>query len=194
MRSAFVIVCSASAVMIMAANRHVLWSGLRSGEFSAALLASISIVAIIACAWLLLVTLVYALNPELARRIAPGIVTAVLVAGVGLNSTPAFAESPLDGLRLPDRSEVHPPLADNPAGSSATTDHVAANDAVTSHVVASGESLWTIARSHLPPDASLAEIAEATQSWHQANRSSIGPDPNVIHPGQELNHPTSANQ
>lgn len=53
-------------------------------------------------------------------------------------------------------------------------------------VVRSGDTLWSIAARHLGPDASPEDIAAEWPRWHQANRDLIGPDPDLIRPGQEL--------
>jgi nucleoid-associated protein YgaU len=56
-------------------------------------------------------------------------------------------------------------------------------------VVKPGDSLWTIAAAELGPAASDDAIAARWPQWYAANRQLIGPDPNVIHPGQVLNPP-----
>jgi len=56
-------------------------------------------------------------------------------------------------------------------------------------VVAPGDTLWALARSHLRRGASDAEIARAWPRWYAANRSTIGPDPNLISPGMRLRAP-----
>jgi hypothetical protein len=61
------------------------------------------------------------------------------------------------------------------------------------HVVAPGECLWYIAADRLrqagDPRPSHADTAAATAAWWHANRTVIGPDPNLIHPGQVLRPP-----
>lgn len=59
-------------------------------------------------------------------------------------------------------------------------------------VVAPGDSLWSIAASHLGPLATDVEVAAAWPLWHEANRSVIGHDPNVLLPGQILQTPSQA--
>lgn len=62
-----------------------------------------------------------------------------------------------------------------------------------SHVVVRGDCLWRIAEAHLtvqdgaPPSA--AAIAAATHAWWHANAAVIGPDPDLIRPGQLLHPP-----
>lgn len=52
-----------------------------------------------------------------------------------------------------------------------------------------GDSLWSITAHRLGPTASPAVIAGAWPDWYAANRAVIGPDPNLIHPGQRLRPP-----
>jgi len=61
-------------------------------------------------------------------------------------------------------------------------------------VVRPGDSLWSIAAAHLPGDAS---VAATTRAWHElydANRSRIGTDPDLIHPGQRLADPLGSGE
>ncbi|MDT0275158.1 LysM peptidoglycan-binding domain-containing protein [Blastococcus goldschmidtiae] len=61
------------------------------------------------------------------------------------------------------------------------------------HVVVHGNCLWDIAAAHLsdrlgrPP--TDAEIARDTRAWWTANAAVIGPDPDVLLPGQVLHPP-----
>lgn len=57
------------------------------------------------------------------------------------------------------------------------------------HTVAKGDSLWAIARSLLSPDASGQHISSLWREIYDVNRSLIGDDPNLIHPGQVLQLP-----
>jgi hypothetical protein len=54
-----------------------------------------------------------------------------------------------------------------------------------------GDTLWDLAAAYLPPEATDAEIATACRRWHTANRNVIGPDPDLILPGQVLTVPTA---
>ena len=56
-------------------------------------------------------------------------------------------------------------------------------------VVHRGDTLWDIARRHLGPEATDAEVASAWPAWHAANRALIGDDPDRILPGQVLRQP-----
>jgi hypothetical protein len=61
------------------------------------------------------------------------------------------------------------------------------------HVVVRGDCLWDIAAAHLSDQlgrtASAAETARATSAWWTANAAVIGPDPDVLLPGQVLRPP-----
>lgn len=62
--------------------------------------------------------------------------------------------------------------------------------AVIDHVVVRrGDSLWRLVSRHLGPSASAAEIAAEWPRWYAANRSTVGPDPDLIRPGQLLRVP-----
>lgn len=56
-------------------------------------------------------------------------------------------------------------------------------------VVRRGDTLWDLAAAHLPPDATDAEIGSEWQRWYATNRAVIGPDPDLILPGQILSLP-----
>ena len=75
-----------------------------------------------------------------------------------------------------------PPLPDWPAP-------LAAGD----HVVVRGDCLWDIAAAHVSDElgrtAPAAEIARATSAWWATNAAVIGPDPDVLLPGQVLRPP-----
>ena len=120
------------------------------------------------------------LLPAGARR------TAALVLGLGLGVT-----APVLGWVGPVQSAYAAPLAagptvpDWPAEPSAPTE-------VNAHVVVRGDCLWDIAADRLraagatPTD---AEIAVAVEAWWSANTAVIGPDPDLIFPGQVLQAP-----
>jgi LysM domain len=55
------------------------------------------------------------------------------------------------------------------------------------HVVVAGDTLWDIAAAHLTPAARSAKsIHRYWQQLYQANRSVVGADPDLIHPGTRL--------
>ncbi|MFT4298820.1 MAG: hypothetical protein QM597_04185 [Aeromicrobium sp.] len=137
--------------------------------------------------WLLVATLAVGLGMHrhrLTRCLIPAWLVGVLTGGALLTlgtSTAQAAPHDLDGLPLPDRAvtSVAPEQPPTPPESV---------------VVTSGDCLWTIAREHLDPAASQADIAAATAAWHEANRAAIGADPNLIHPGQVLLAPAASGQ
>jgi len=53
-------------------------------------------------------------------------------------------------------------------------------------VVRRGDTLWAIAARHLGPGASAAEVAAEWPRWHRTNRAVIGPDPDLLRPGERL--------
>ncbi len=61
------------------------------------------------------------------------------------------------------------------------------------HVVAPGDYLWAIADARLrragDPSPTDGAVATAVAAWWQTNRAVIGPDPDLIHPGQVLQAP-----
>lgn len=58
-------------------------------------------------------------------------------------------------------------------------------------VVQPGDCLWSLASTALGPGATDAQIAAEWPAWWQANARVIGPDPNLLRPGQRLAPPTS---
>lgn len=56
-------------------------------------------------------------------------------------------------------------------------------------VVRAGDTLWSIAARRLGPSATVQDVAEEWPRWYAVNRAVIGPDPDLILPGQELSIP-----
>ncbi len=79
--------------------------------------------------------------------------------------------SVLSGLPLPDRAVVPPPAARRTAR------------------VRPGDTLWSLAARDLPPGSPDALVAARWHAIYAANRALIGPDPDVITPGQRLRLP-----
>lgn len=79
------------------------------------------------------------------------------------------------------------------ASKSASTTELDAPDGIESGsvVVLRGDSLWSIAAKQLGPRATTADIAAAWPKWYERNRLVIGPDPDVVLPGQILARPRS---
>lgn len=59
-------------------------------------------------------------------------------------------------------------------------------------VVKPGDTLWSIAATELGPNATPEDIAARWPAWYAANRELIGPDPDLILPGQVLRIPAAA--
>jgi resuscitation-promoting factor RpfA len=104
----------------------------------------------------------------------------------------------LDQLPMPDR-----PISDHGAGQSSglpNPDRPISRDPVTRPavrdvddqqrvVVKRGDNLWNIAKANLPDGASNAEINQAWHRWYDANRQTIGDNPDLLLPGQILTPP-----
>ncbi len=137
-------------------------------------------------AWWIVGLAVALVDRRAAARIGPPLLRALLVAGtIAATATPSHASqgSPvgaLDGLPMPQR-----PLTSIPA---AVADAPAEDRA---HVVTAGDCLWSIVRDR-SPDASDGQIAASVAQWHDTNRELIGPDPDLIQPGQRLVPPGAA--
>ena len=96
---------------------------------------------------------------------------------------PDWPASPTD-LPLPDRSADRAgPAPDWPGVASGAG----------SHVVVRGECLWHIASDRLLAQhgrtPTNGEVAASTRAWWQANAEVIGPDPDLLLPGQVLSPP-----
>lgn len=123
------------------------------------------------------------LLPAGARR------TAALALGLGLGLT-----APVVGWLGPVQAAVAAPLAAGPTVPDWPTEPEAPSDTA-AHAVVRGDCLWDIAAHRLraagatPTD---AEIAVAVEAWWSANTAVIGPDPDLIFPGQVLQVPPPA--
>jgi len=123
--------------------------------------------------------------PASARRAA----AVVLGVGIGLNG-PLLAGT---ALAAPVTTSAIP---DWPAATAPSTTPVPdwpTPRPAGAHVVMRGDCLWTIAADRLQADSGHtptdAEIATAVQAWWRANASVIGPDPDLLLPGQVLHAP-----
>jgi hypothetical protein len=145
----------------------------------------------------------------LVRLVDAAIGTSVAVAVVA-GSAPAWATGPGGGAArsgAPTAASVSVPVADwpalsvaaDPASPRAVQPSPAALQArsrargrpaptrgVAALVVRDGDSLWTLTRRWLGADATRAEVAVQWPRLYAANRAVIGPDPDLIHPGQRL--------
>ncbi len=186
-RSGWSLTCLASvSVVLIAPDTASLLSEVGSSDFPRTLVAVASLAQLCVAGWVLLI-IAAATVPgasHVVRHVTPELLWGALFAGaVGAltlspahadrGSSPAHAtpqEHSLQGLRLPDRPAVAGPT----------------QRAV---LVRPGDTLWAIAARSLPADATDAEIASACARWYAANRSTIGRDPDLIHPEQRLLSP-----
>jgi hypothetical protein len=99
---------------------------------------------------------------------------------------------PEAGPAAPAPDWVPTPVRALPSVTLTTPRHSATDGEVREVTVRRGDTLWDIAAAHLSADATDAEIADEWQRWFQANRSVIGPDPDLILPGQVLRVPDSS--
>jgi nucleoid-associated protein YgaU len=147
-------------------------------DLPAALLQLTTLMAVAVALWAALVALLASWRPtkRIAMALTPRLLRAALFTTVSgtLVIGPAHATSDLDGLPFPDRGTTDEPMPVAASGH---------------HVVQAGESLWTIATDVLPPAATPAQVASTSAAWYDANRTTIGPDPDLILPGQQLTAP-----
>lgn len=101
--------------------------------------------------------------------------------GDAASSTGAAVDWPVQPSAGPSPPAVSPPAHGEPPSSGNPVNAVV--------LVESGDSLWAIAAERLGPGATSGEIAAAVAAWYQANHDVIGPDPDLIHPGQRLAPP-----
>lgn len=98
-------------------------------------------------------------------------------AGAGAGSVAsASVRTVLTGLPLPDRAAG----ALRPDGR---------DPAAAGYVVRPGDSLWRIAARLLAPGGADPDVAAAARALYRANRPTIGPDPDLLLPGQHLRLP-----
>lgn len=94
----------------------------------------------------------------------------------------------LAGLAVPDRTTAAPGLgrATTPPSHAARASRRAAPRVA---VVAPGDTLWAVAARTLPPGAAVTVVDRRWREIYRANRGRIGPDPDLIRPGQRLRLP-----
>ncbi len=131
--------------------------------------------------------LVRVVLPAGARR------SAALALGLGLGVVaPVLLGAPVGGDRPVLAAAVTPAgVPDWPAADGGVPDWPAEPPAG-SHVVVRGDCLWDIAADRLRATGQAAtaeQVAAAVQVWWSANADVIGPDPDLILPGQVLRPP-----
>ena len=183
-------------VLVIAATRWLLEAteSLRhpaEPEYDALLLALAAWVLIGCAAWAVLIGIAAVVETTSAGRLpatawvgCPRSLRRLLLAGLGValvgagplqSSATASAEAPLPVPTRPVGTvEAGTRPADNRAGPQAGL------------VVRPGDSLWRIAEQRLHSSASADEVAALVHRLHHRNRGVIGPDPDLIRPGQRL--------
>ena len=164
----------------------------------------------VGCAWLWSATTLVTLQaargrahgpvrgvPAPVRRLVLAACGAALAAGVAGPAVaspggphldhPRAAAALVQGLPLPDRATGGLRGARGASRPAEPTAPVAGNDTVV--VVRTGDTLWDLAGRTLPAAAGTAEVAERAQRLYALNRAVIGPDPDLIRPGQHLRLP-----
>jgi hypothetical protein len=115
------------------------------------------------------------LRPRVARRLAAGLVGGGLTCLV-VTPAPATHAAP---------AEL--PLPTLPLGAAVTSEGPAPGPRTV--VVRAGDSLWSLAASRLPSSAPEAAVDAAWRRLYEHNRTTVGPDPDLIHPGDRLRLP-----
>jgi hypothetical protein len=104
--------------------------------------------------------------------------TATHPGGTARAGDPVGPRSGKPEVRVPDRPTDGAPVRYTDLGSGR-------------HGVLRGESLWSIAAAELGAGASESAVAARWPQWYAANRAVIGPDPDLLLPGQVLQSPAS---
>jgi nucleoid-associated protein YgaU len=192
-----------------AARAAVLGGTLGEQPFDRLLVWACAALAAAAAGWLWVLTTVVVLEASGAgrrgrSRRVPGVVRRVVLLACGVAvvgaSGPALAGpgalpadpgsgsgTGIQGLPLPDRATGGATLA---WLAEATVAARRVDDRATRTVlVRAGDSLWSIAAEDLAPTADDAAVAAHWRRIYDLNRVVIGPDPDVIHPGQRLELP-----
>lgn len=127
--------------------------------------------------------------PPALRRTVLALAGAALVASPGhaYATSSTSASSPAAGSRRSAPQQVLPvlPVPARPLGAARVGPRI---------VVRPGDTLWQLAAARLPATATAAHVCEQVERLHHRNRDLIGPDPDLIHPGQRLvvPHPISS--
>ncbi|HEX2773669.1 MAG TPA: LysM domain-containing protein [Micromonosporaceae bacterium] len=144
-------------------------------------------------------------SAALALGLGLGVAGPLLGTAALVTPAPAAATdtwTPPSTAGVPDWPAATGTVPDWPASSASSAGDAPAPDWPTAapvpgtHVVVRGDCLWHIASDRLlaehgrPP--TDGEVAIATQAWWQANAAVIGPDPDLLLPGQVLAPPDPA--
>lgn len=132
------------------------------------------------------------MTPAVARRlvlvgcgmaVGSGLLSVPAQADPGAHRTPPAATSRLTGLPVPDRSVGAGPTQRG----FAPPDRAARAGATVT--VQPGDSLWSIAASHLRPEAPPRQVDASWRALYRANRGAVGEDPDLLLPGSRLRLP-----
>jgi nucleoid-associated protein YgaU len=126
-----------------------------------------------------------AVTPPLLRRglavaLGAGLAFGAAPAPAGAGTRPAPSPTPTT-----TSTAVPVVVLDRPAAPPAAS----APNRDTTVTVRPGDSLWSIAAHSLGPAATTRDVARAWPAWWAANRTVVGPDPDLIFPGQRLTPP-----
>ena len=129
--------------------------------------------------------------PASARRALLAGLGVVLASGGAVAAGPvSAAPAPFDSSRTGQRDEQRDgPLSGlsvpaRPTGSA----HTVPPQQVEVEVQP-GDCLWRLSQARAPARASMPDVARTVARTYRANRDVIGPDPDLIHPGQQLRIP-----
>ena len=139
-------------------------------------------------------SLLHLVLPAGARRAAAVVLGIGLGVGIGAPELASAAPADTVAASAPDWPVAeHRPAPDWPSAVATDPAPDWPAPAEGDHVIVRGECLWDIAASRLTADAGRpptdAEVAGAVHAWWTANRSVIGPDPDLLLPGQVLHLP-----
>ncbi len=155
-------------------------------EYDALLLALAAWILLGCAGWALLIGIAAVVETTSAGRLpatawvgCPRSLRRLLLAGLGLALVGA---GPLQAPATAS-AEAPLPVPARPVGTVQSDDEA---DPRPGLVVRPGDSLWRIAERHLHSSASADEVAALVHRLHDRNRGVIGPDPDLIRPGQRL--------
>jgi len=111
------------------------------------------------------------------------------MAGPGVDWPLGGSEGTARNGRPPDGTAVDWPLGE--AGDEGPTASGRGGRAAGVVVVRPGDCIWLIAARRLGPTATTGDIAAESGRWYGANAPVVGPDPDLIRPGQVLIAPTA---
>ncbi len=126
--------------------------------------------------------------PPALRRTLLTVIGVVLVVDPGSASASAVTSAATSGIAARSRHPAYEealPVPERPLGPAGDARRI---------VVRPGDNLWRLAAARLPPTARAAEVCAQVERLYRRNRDLIGPDPDLIRPGQHLvvPHPVSS--